>query len=282
MDSPNLPLVLYALATAATWGAADFAGGLATKRGSVHTVILVSQGLGLALLAGCALAFGEPLPSRRDTLLAVGCGTASAVGLVTLYRSLALGRMGFVAPVAAVVAAVIPAMAGLFLEGPPSRLQALGFGLATISVWLVSGTEGRGRVPARAFALPVLAGASFALLFILIDRMSDAALFWPLAAARAVSLGWIGASALARRRWESPRSGALAVMILTGVFDGIGNVFFVLATHAGRLDVSAMLSSLYPAATVFLARIFLRERLSRRQWAGMVSASLALAFIASS
>lgn len=282
MNSPNPLLILYALATAASWGAADFTGGLATKRSSVHTVILVSQGLGLLLLMACGLAFGEPLPCRTDLFLGMGGGTASAVGLVALYRGLAFGRMGFVAPVAAVIAAIIPVMFGFILEGAPSQTQSLGFGLALISVWLISGTGDMGRPPLHALGFPVTAGMAFALLFIFIDRMSDTALFWPLAAARMASISWIGVFVLAaRHRWERPRPGPLVVMLLTGIFDTVGNVFFVLATHAGRLDVSTMLSSLYPAATVFLAWIIIGERFSARQWTGIVAALLALAFIAS-
>lgn len=278
-DTPHLTLVL-GLAAAAAWGAGDFSGGLATRRASALTVVLLSQMVGGLLLAGATLALGIPRPSSSSLALAGGAGIAGACGLLALYRGLARGPMGLVAPVAAVVSAVLPILAALSLEGPPSRLQVAGCAAGLAAVWLLSRPSGAAGWKPSDLALPAGAGVCFGVFLILIDRVSAEAVLWPLVAARAASVALLLAAAGLRSR-PGPRRGLpLAAILLAGLGDTAGNALFALAARHGRLDVAVVLSGLYPGGTVLLARWCLAERLRPLQWAGVAAALAATALMA--
>jgi drug/metabolite transporter (DMT)-like permease len=272
--------VIFGLASALTWGAGDFSGGLATKRAPVFGVLAIGHGVGLLLLIVLALVWGEPFPAITDLGWGLAAGLAGALGLASLYRALAIGQMGMVAPVSAVLTAALPALFGMFTEGMPDTLKLVGFGLALVGVWFVAGTGAK--VGARdGLGLALLAGCGFGVFFILLHRAGASAVFWPLAAARSASLALVLPIALGRRQFLLPDLRLLIPVLLSGVLDVIGNAFFVLAGQAGRLDVAAILSSLYPASTVLLAALLLGERMRRVQVVGMVAALAAIALIAS-
>lgn len=268
------------MAAAASWGAGDFAGGLAARRSNVYGVVVLSQAVGLVLLAGLALLLAEPPPSGADATWGAAAGLAGGLGLVAFYRGLAVGRMGVAAPLAGVVSAGLPVLLGTFLEGLPDGRQLAGFGLALAAVWLLSRNPGSVRLRSRVLALPLLAGFGFALFLILIDRASERAVLWPLVAARLASLVFLLPLALWRRRRSLPACRALPLVALVGLFDSGGNAFYALAAQTGRLDVAAVLGSLYPASTLLLARLFLKERLASRQWLGALMALAAVLLIA--
>ncbi len=270
----------FGLASALSWGAGDFGGGVASKRSNVYGVVVVSQAVGLVLLAGLALLLAEPLPTAGDALWGAAAGLAGGVGLVALYRGLATGRMGVVAPVAAVVSAGVPVAFGLLLEGVPSAAQLLGFGLALAAVWIISRSGDGAVVRARDLALPLAAGLGFGIFFILIDHVSERIVLWPLVAARVASLLMLVTVAVVSRQGQRPDRRSLPLMALAGLFDTGGNAFYALAAQAGRLDVAAVLGSLYPATTVLLAHFLLRERISGRQWLGVAAALAAVVLIA--
>jgi drug/metabolite transporter (DMT)-like permease len=272
--------VLFGLASAASWGAGDFSGGLASRRANVYGVVMLSQCAGLGLLAGLALLLAEPLPPVADMSWAAGAGLAGGLALAALYRALAIGRMGVVAPVSAVVSAAVPVLFGLYSEGLPGAPQLLGFGLAFMAVWFVSRTESLGQARGQALVLALLAGLGFGLFLIVIDRLSSTAVLWPLVTARAASILMISVTALLLRQTALPAARHLPLILVVGLFDAGGNAFYALAARAGRLDVAAILSSLYPAATVLLARFVLQERLARRQWIGVAAALVAVVLIA--
>lgn len=286
MGSP-LATAAFGLASAASWGAGDFSGGLATRRSQVLPVVVVSQGVGLATVVLLSLARGEPTPS----LAALGWGSASgifgAMGLLALYRALAVGRMGIAAPVTAVLAAALPVLFAAAAEGLPTMLQFAGFGLALVGVWLVSRPDGPMGRP-EGLGLALLAGLGFGGFYILIDQARAPAVFWPLASAKATSLLFVlaiaGVGGSARRSAAGPAGwlapALLSLIVLAGVLDAGGNAFFVLAEHTGRLDVSSVLASLYPATTVLLARLVLNERVSRTQAVGIAAALVAIPLIA--
>lgn len=276
------PGLLLGLASAASWGAGDFGGGLAARRANVYGVVIVSQALGLALLSGLAWLLAEPLPSRADLAWGAAAGLAGGLGLVALYRSLALGRMGVAAPLAAVVSAGLPVLFGAFLEGLPGVTQLGGFFLALGAVWMLSRGEGDGldRLRLSHLGLPLLAGLGFGLFLIAIDHASERAVLWPLVAARVGSLALISVLAVGGGRGVLPGRRALPLVALVGLFDTGGNAFYALAAQAGRLDVAATLSSLYPATTVLLARLVLKERLAPQQWLGAAAALIAVVLIA--
>jgi drug/metabolite transporter (DMT)-like permease len=212
-----------------------------------------------------------------------------ATGLVVLYRALATTAMGLVAPVTAVVAAGLPVIVAAFTEGLPAPHHFLAFAAAFAGVWFISRGSGQatGRaVRLREILLPLFAGAMFGLFFILIGQVSDRAVYWPLVAARIASMTLISATILANPGRVRPPAGALPLsrqlplLVLTGVLETSGNVFFALATSAGRLDIASVLSSLYPAGTVLLAWLVLKERLAPQQWAGVAASLLAIVLIA--
>jgi drug/metabolite transporter (DMT)-like permease len=188
-----------------------------------------------------------------------------------------------VAPVTAVLSAAIPVIVGILAEGVPPILVLVGFGLAVTAVWLLSGGRRADGLRRDELGLALLAGLGFSLFFVFIDQFSAGVVFWPLVAARAASIPlllifmlyrqWTGVqwAAIGRRLWP--------IIALAGVLDSGGNYFFALATQSGRLDIAAVLASLYPASTVLLARLILKETLGPRQWLGVGVALVALVLI---
>jgi drug/metabolite transporter (DMT)-like permease len=274
----GLDTVGFALAASLSWGAGDFSGGVATRRAKVLSVVIAAHAIGLMMLIALALIWSEPFPSTLDIIWGSVAGLAGAVGVVAFYQSLSVGRMGIVAPITAMLSAAVPVLFGAFFEGLPGPLQLTGFVLALIAVGLISGlgvVKGR----PKGLGLAFLAGLGFGSFFILISRVSHGAIFWPLAAARLASFLFLLAVILVRRQEIIPKKSVLPVVFLAGALDVAGNVFFVLATHAGRLDVAAILSSLYPAVTVLLASIILKERVTRIQTIGICIALVAIPLI---
>ncbi len=262
-----------------TWGAADFSGGLATKKTNVYSVVLISQVIGGLFLALTALLFGERVPPADDLLFGALAGVAGAIGLLGLYSGLAHGRMGIVAPLTAVLSAAIPIVFSLFSEGIPPQIQIIGFALTLVAVWLLSGAGGQTAIQPVEIGYAVLAGTGFALFFILIDQANDVSVFWPLVAARVASVTFMGLFVVVRGVWQRPSRQQMPIIIFAGVLDALGNAFFTIAARLGRLDLAAVLSSLYPATTVLLAQLILHERLNRNQWLGVLIALAALILI---
>jgi len=280
MDSEPLGIV-FGLASALSWGAGDFSGGVAAKRSPVYGVVIVSQFIGLLLLGSLAVLLSEPIPLPADLLWGAAAGIAGGLGLVALYRGLATGRMGVVAPVSAVVSAAVPVLWGAFLEGLPTPSQLLGFGVALVAVWLVSRTGDGMGIQVRDLGLPFLVGLGFGLFLIAIDRVSDTAILWPLAAARIAAIAMLLPVVARTHLGGMPVARQLPLIALAGSLDSSGNAFYALAAQMGRLDVAAVLSSLFPAGTVLLARFILREPVSRLQWLGVAAALVAVVLIAS-
>ncbi|MCB8977409.1 MAG: DMT family transporter [Ardenticatenaceae bacterium] len=283
-NNPELLAVAYGLASAAVWGAGDFSGGFASKRGNVYTVVLLSQVVGLVCLLTLALLLEGALPPAQDLLFGGLAGLAGVIGLLALYTGLAKGRMGVVAPMTAVLAAIIPVVVGIATDGVPPVLVLVGFGLAVTAVWLLSGGGQADGIRRDELGLALLAGLGFSLFFVFIDKVSAGVVFWPLTAARVASVPLLLVFLLSRRwhhaRWELPARSVLPIIALSGILDSGGNYFFTLATQSGRLDIAAVLASLYPASTVLLARLILKETLGTRQWIGVVVALIALVLIA--
>jgi uncharacterized membrane protein len=263
--------ILYGLLSALTWGAGDFNGGLAVKRSNPYGVIAVAHALSLVLLLITVFLVAEPIPPLHDWLWGGISGLAGAIGLLLLYRALAEGRMSVAAPVSAVVAATLPVMVGLLQDGLPGLWILLGFILALIAVWLVSGGEGL-VIRFDALRMPVIAGIAFGAFFIFIERASQTALLWPLIAVRIVSVSaMLGYALLTRQDWI-PKRESIVPLLLSSLLDTFGNGFYALSARTGRLDVAAVLGALYPGATVLLAWVFLKEKISRVQAVGILLA----------
>ncbi|MFT5049163.1 MAG: drug/metabolite transporter (DMT)-like permease [Chlamydiales bacterium] len=284
----NLLPILYSLASALAWGAGDFSGGVASKRGDTYLVVLISQALGGLLLAGLALLYSESLLRNVDLVYGAVAGIAGMVGLLALYTGLASGRMSVIAPLAAIVSVTPPVVVAALTDGVPGAMTIVGFGFVLIAVWLLSAGGGAtGRIQGSELRCALIAGVAFSVYFVFIDRVSTGAIFVPLVAARVASVSLLALylrlrpGSLARlQQGDRARGSLLAIIALAGLFDAAGNAFFALAVQAGRLDVAVILASLYPAGTVFLAWIFLKEPVTRLQWLGVLSALIALALIA--
>jgi drug/metabolite transporter (DMT)-like permease len=275
-----IPIVTtLGLAAAMAWGASDFSGGLSAKRASVWWVVLLSQVIGLIFLIIMAFAFRETFPGRTDLLLGGLAGIVGEFGLILLYQGLAVGRMGVVAPLSAVLSALLPAGVSMLVEGIPLPIQLAGIGLALPAVWLLASGGEHGRVKTSELFFGLGAGVSFGGYFILIAQVSHRAVFWPLAAARLASLIMILPIVFILRPTPKPTLRNLPLIAVAGLLDSSGNLFYALATRAGRLDVAAVLASLYPATTVFLAALFLHERLARSQWIGVTLALAAIVLL---
>jgi drug/metabolite transporter (DMT)-like permease len=269
--------VFYGLVSAACWGAGDFSGGMATKRTGVFSVVIASQAVGALLLTLLAILFAEQVPPIENLLWGGVGGLAGALGLMALYRALATRQMSVAAPVAAVVSALIPVIFGIFIEGLPRFAQLIGFILAFISVWFVS--QGVG-INLQSLRLPILAGVGFGVFLILLHQAGDSAILWPLVSARLASLMMLILVATLTRQKRVPKIHLLPLIALAGVLDAGGNAFYVLAGQAGRLDVASVLSSLYPASTVLLAWLVLKERIVFQQRIGIGIALAAIVLIA--
>ncbi len=171
MTGSDFAPIALGLASAACWGAGDFCGGLASKRTHVYSVIITSQIVGVCLLIGLALAFGEALPALDQLALGGAAGFAGAIGLLALYRALATGRMGVAAPIAAIVGAALPVMVGFIIDGVPGGLQLIGFAVALLAVWLI--TQAPDAVlRLRELTLPLVAGLAFGVFFVLIGLIA--------------------------------------------------------------------------------------------------------------
>ncbi|MGB7873324.1 MAG: DMT family transporter [Anaerolineales bacterium] len=270
--------ILFGLLSALTWGAGDFNGGLAAKRSNPYGVVAVAHIISLGLLVLLIPFVGEPIPPLQDWLWGGAAGLTGAIGLLLLYRALAEGRMSVAAPVSALLAAAIPVVVGIFLDGNPGAWALFGFILALAAVWLVSGGEGMG-IHFDVVGQPAVAGIAFGTFFICLERASQTSLLWPLVAIRFVSItSMLGYALLTRQVWI-PKRESLIPILLSSILDTIGNAAYALSARTGRLDVAAVLGSLYPGATVVLAWIFLKENISRVQAIGILLALSAIVML---
>jgi drug/metabolite transporter (DMT)-like permease len=275
----HLEVAALSLLAATVWGAGDFSGGIAARKADVFGVVLFAHATGLAAMIALALLLHEPPLSRHEFLFSAAAGLSNGIALVSLYRALAVGKMGVTAPVAAVLTAVLPVLFTVHRDGWPKPIQAAGFVLAFIAIWLIAKPEGDQGTP-RGVGLAVLAGLGFSGFLVLIRYAGSNSVFSPLAVARSASLLMVIGLVLARRGPWKPQRGTIPIACSAGFLDAFGTTFFLLAAQRGRLDVAAVLSSLYPASTVILARLLLKERLSPLQQAGMLSALIAVPMIA--
>ena len=278
---------LLALASALMYGAADFTGGLATRRAATIPVVISSQFSGMVLLALLLPFLPESSPSRTDLLWGVAAGLTGGGGVALLYRGLAIGRMAVVAPTTAVCAVVIPVVAAMLLGERPGGLAVLGIALGIGSIVLVSQQTEATSGPARSGASGLPPGVGIALVsgvligffFLSLARTAPTAGMWPILAARITSVTLFAAAALVRGIPLAPARPALWLALAGGTVDMLANAAYLLAAREGQLSLVVTLSSLYPASTVLLARVLLGERLNARQLGGVGCALAAIVLI---
>jgi len=266
--------IVLALAAALIYGAADFFGGLATKRAVVWAVIFISgaSGLATALLSLPLLGVGPPPP--RDLELGALIGLVGLLGIAALYRGLAIARMSVVAPITAVVAAAVPVVYGVLRGERPSLAADIGIVLALGAVALISRSSDEDVAgdpePQRAgLLLAFLSGTGFGLVYVLLAASSRGA--WPLVASRTMFIALTGLIVV----WIRPglrAPGVVRLAAASGFLDMGANVLYLLALRHTLVSIAAVIASLYPASTVMLARIVLHEKLHRVQWAGVACA----------
>lgn len=282
--------VVLALAAACSWGTSDFLGGLAGRRSERDISLatsLAASAIGFVGLLGVAWLVGGARLTTADVLHAAAAGVGGAVGVALLYRGLAIGVMGVVAPITGVGAAALPVLVGTATGEAPTTIAWVGVVLALVAIVLVSREPNRAStgMPGRGLRTPgvpeaIGSGIGFGVIFVMLERTSEAANLWPLVPMKATSIVVLVAFGLiVTRPLLAPRP-VWPLLLGVGVLDNLANVTYLLATRRGLLALVAVVSSLYPVFTVVLARLVLDERLARHQVAGLALAGAAVGLIA--
>jgi drug/metabolite transporter (DMT)-like permease len=277
--APQYIPAAYSLTAVGVWGASDFLGGVGARRANAFLFTAVVHLCGMVSVGAVALITHAAFPENSSLMWSLIAGSVGGMALAIFYRSLAEGNMGLVAPVAAVLGAGIPTIFTAFAEGVPGYRRLLGFALAGIGVWLISRTESSGARP-EGLGMAMLAGIGFAGFYLCIHRAGNANALWVATYSRSASLLVTAVVVLFGRHLRAVPAPVLGIALTAGILDITGSVVFVRASQIGRLDNAVVLSSLYPAITVVLARIFLHEHFSRARTLGMVAALAAVPMIA--
>jgi drug/metabolite transporter (DMT)-like permease len=274
--------IVLGLLAALFFGSGDFFGGLSSKRTSVLNVVAFSHLVGLVGVSALAPFLADSF-DWDDMAIGVVAGAIGAVGVALLYRGLAIGPMAVVAPLTAITSAAVPATWGV-LDGDSLTIWSwVGVLTALVAISLISIPNETDSTPVTTSIVlqSLAAGACFGTMFILFDATSDATAPWPVVGARLLTSSVLLAFVFLRRRdGLATVRPTFGIIVLTGLFDTASNAMFLYATTLGDLTIVAVLSSLYPASTVLLARFVLHERISRLQLSGLVTALVATALIA--
>jgi drug/metabolite transporter (DMT)-like permease len=283
----------YAATAVFLWGASDFSGGLGSRRANAFTLTAFSHVCAFALMIAIALAVHGEFPSRTSILWALAAGAVGGFSLAIFYRALAAGQMGVTAPIAALLGAAIPTLVDIAMEGAPSRWSIAGFVLAILAIWLITRPEpateasdaARASSPLSASDRPAgigmaaLAGVGFAGFYLCIHQASGSPV-WVAAISRVGSFTATAIAVVATRAplaMDRPRA---ALGALAGCLDITASALFIYASQRGRLDEAVVITSLYPAVTVLLARLVLKEHFSRWRFLGLLAALAAVPLIA--
>jgi len=276
--SPQFATAVFGMAAVASWGTSDFLGGYATRRANAFVFTTVVNLGGLLLVGALAWASHGLLPSARGAAWALAGGFSGGASLALFYRALSSGRMGLTAPIAAVLSAAIPTTFSMFTEGLPGKIPLLGFAFAVIGLWLITRAED-GSTP-EGIGLAVLAGIGFASFYLCVRQAGPGSALWMATLTRAGGLVATGSIVLVQGNFREITASGVRWGVVTGGIDSLGTVLFVLASQTGRLDEAVVISSLYPAVTVLLARIVLKEHFTRWRFVGLLAALAAVPMIA--
>jgi drug/metabolite transporter (DMT)-like permease len=280
---PQFAPAAYSVTAVFIWGASDFAGGYGSRRANAFVLTAFSHLCAFALMLGIAFAEHGAFPNRTSIVWAVAAGAIGGFSIAVFYRALASGHMGLAAPVGALLGAAIPTLVDIALEGAPSRWSILGFALAILAIWLIARPEAPGENDEsghpKGVAAAALAGVGFAGFYLCIHQATGSPT-WVAAISRIGSFIATSIAILATRAPLQLNRSATTFGALAGCLDIIGVALFILASQHGRLDEAVVITSLYPAVTVLLARIVLKEHFSRWKFVGLLAALAAVPLIA--
>jgi drug/metabolite transporter (DMT)-like permease len=285
MNLISLLPILYGLGAAIAWGTADFAGGLASRRtNNALAVVFHAEWIGMLTIFIVASLSGQPPMSLNGWGTALLAGTVGTIGLIVLYKAMAEGQMSIAAPVSALLTASLPVIFGSFSEGFPGMVTLIGFVLALAAIWVISAGESGSLRPTikgwQELKMPLLAGFGFGLYFILIHKAGQESNLWPLVGSRLGGLIMLLVYAFFKRPALRLEKTVWPILPLNALLDVTASSLYILAGQTGRLDIAAVLSSLYPGMTVVLAALLLKERMNRLQLSGILTALLAIGLIA--
>lgn len=278
---------LLALSAAAAYGVSDFLGGLAARREPATAVVLWSHVVGLVMMLVAAPLLGGDVTSHGLGVGAVA-GLIGGIGVAVFYRALTLGSMSVVAPITALLSAGVPVVVGIGGGDRPKVAALAGIAVALVAIALVSREQParhsdvpRGRSHRlQVLALALASGLAFGLFFVALDQAADGAGIWPLVGARVASVTLFVSLGVAGLAAASPPRTALTAAVSAGALDATANALYLVALSHGLLSIVAVLTALYPAGTVVLARWVLGERMSGVQHLGLAFAATAALLIA--
>jgi len=265
--------ILLGLASALSWGTGDFAGGLAARKVGPYRAVFFGEAIGLGAIL-LALPFSpEEFPNINIILWSAAAGILGTLGLLAFFEAMRRGRLSIAAPLSALLGAIVPIIIGGIIDGLPKLSVLAGIIIALIAIVFISHEDNAEKETRRPFLhIALLAGIGFGFYFVLMHQASQNHLWGPLVVARSSGMLSIAIFLLFNPGSFRVPSGSWGLLAMNGIFDVGGNAFYILAGQAGRLDVSAVLSSLYPGMTVFLAWLILKEKLQPTQWLGIVLA----------
>jgi drug/metabolite transporter (DMT)-like permease len=273
----------YSVGAFFLWGAADFAGGWGSRRANAFVLTAFSHICAFVLMLAVALGQHGAFPDRASILWAFAAGAVGGFSLAIFYRALATGQMGLTAPIGALLGAAIPTLVDVALEGAPSRWSIGGFGVAIFAIWLITRPEPQGENDEsghpKGVAMAALAGVGFAGFYLCVHQASGSPA-WIAVASRVGSFVTTAVAVLATRAPLSIDRPAAAMGMVAGCLDVIASALFIYASQHGRLDEAVVITSLYPAVTVLLARLVLKEHFSRWKFIGLLAAMAAVPMIA--
>ena len=274
-----------ALGSAVLYGAADFTGGIATRRASTIPIVFLSQLSGLVSLLLLLPLLEAATPTRLDMVWGAVAGLTGGIGVALLYRALAIGTMAVVAPTTAVCAVTIPVVVSVALGERPGALAVIGIVLGVVSIVLVSKQtmpgDGAGAGYSKGVGTALASGVAIGFFFLALAQTRTDAGMWPLVASRSLSVLLFGGAAITGRNSLRMPVPVLGLAVLCGFIDMLANALYLLAARVGPLSIVVTLSSLYPASTVLLARMVLGERLNLWQVSGVGCALAAVVLIVS-
>jgi drug/metabolite transporter (DMT)-like permease len=275
----------FGLLSATSWGGSDFVGGIGARRAPALLVVAAGHIVSLLLLLVLCRVLHAAIPASGPLLYAALGGFEGSLALAIFYRALAMGAMGLTAALTGLLTALVPVLFSLVHEGLPTPLTCVGLALGLVAIWLISHTPAakaaalnRTSTPRLPLLLGALAGLGFGTQLILFKMASPGGILWTMTAARAAGVIAL-VIVVAVMPPKAPWRGFWLTGIVAGVLDTAGNLFYIQATRVGRLDIAAIVCSMYPAGTILLAAIVLREWPTRRQFAGIALALAAVALL---